>query len=94
MRHLGRFVLLTFDFFARREEFVEQVDARRTMGSELERHSCVVQASRGALASGLFVRHVRRRNEPLNRGAGYVKRSAVRIRRIKNPGADAQWHLF
>ena len=42
-----------------------------------------------ARCPGLFVRHVRRRNEPLNRGAGYVKRSAVRIRRIKNPGADA-----
>ena len=86
MRHLGRFVLLTFDFFARREEFVEQVDARRTMGSELERHSCVVQASRGALASGLFVRHVRRRNEPRKRGVVYDKRPAVRIRQKKESG--------
>ena len=42
-----------------------------------------------ALAPGLFVRHVRRRNEPRKRGVVYVKRPAVRIRRKKSPGADA-----
>ena len=56
------------------------------MGSELDHRSRVAQASRGALAPGLFVRHVRRPNEPRKRGVSHVKQPAVRIRRIKSPG--------
>ena len=41
-----------------------------------------------ALAPGLFVRHVRRRNEPRKRRVGYVKPKAACIRRKKSPGAD------
>ena len=55
----------------------------------MDHRSRVVQASRGALAPGLFVRHVRGPNEPHKRGVGYVKRPAAWIRRIKSPGADA-----
>jgi hypothetical protein len=93
------FVVPTFNFVARREEFVEEkspglthpgpaqpVDARRTKGSELDHRSHVFQASRGALALGLFVRHVRRRNEPRKRGVGYVKRRGASIRPKKESG--------
>ncbi len=59
------------------------------MGSGWDHRSRVLQASRGALAPGLFVRHVRQRNEPRKRGVGYIKRPAGCIRRKKSPGADA-----
>ena len=47
------------------------------------------QASRGALAPGLFIRAFGYGINQANAGAVYVKRPPIRIRRIKSPGADA-----
>ena len=59
------------------------------LGSELDHRSRVVQASRRALAPGLFVRAFEDGIIHAIAGVDYTKRPAYRIRREKSPGADA-----